>query len=202
MVTIPKPTKKRLILLQNVLENWQKQRITSIEIGKLLGCKDTLVRFDLKFVECVPGVSNGYFVEELKDAVKKVLSCSEEKESFKKCCVVGLGRLGEALLDDGIFYDSGFKIVAGFDSNVNKVELLRSTFELFPASRIETVCSQQKIEYAFLCCAESESGKMVQRLVRAGIKGIVNYTRSVFEVPENVKVENVSPVMALQIISK
>ena len=39
---------------------------------------------------------------------------------------------------------------------------------------------------------------MVGRLVNAGIKGIVNYTRAVLKVPPSVKVENVSPVLALQ----
>lgn len=195
MKALPVATKKRLVLLLELLQNWKKLRITSIEISKILGCKDTLVRSDFRFVKVPDGAKNGYDVQALKSSILKTLSSELQKE--RNCCVVGLGRLGAALLDDSIFESSSFKICAGFDSSVNRVELLRSTFELYPASRIESVCQQQKIEYAFLCCPNVEVEKMVQRLVNAGIKGIVNYTSVVFAVPENVKVQNVSPVVAL-----
>ena len=201
MKKIPEPTKKRLVLLISILNEWKENRITSLEMSRLLGCKDTLVRYDLKFLEIKPGVSNGYDVQDLLKSIRLALGFAEDKMIFadgvRKCCIVGLGRLGAALLDDGIFEGSGFKVCAGFDSSVNRVEMLRSTFELFPANRIETVCKAQKIEYAFLCCPESETEKMVQRLVNAGIKGIVNYTKSVFALPKNVKVQNVSPSAVL-----
>lgn len=153
------------------------------------------MRYDLSFLEVPAGAKNGYDVQSLKQGIRQALG--SEGCIQKKCCVVGLGRLGAALLDDGIFEGSDFKICAGFDSSVNRVELLRSSFELYPASRIESVCQQQKIQYAFLCCPNAEVEKMVQRLVNAGIKGIVNYTTAVFPVPPTVKVQNVSPVTAL-----
>ena len=193
--TLPKATKSRLVLLLGMLENWKKNRVSSIEISTLLSCKDSLVRYDLSFLEVPAGAKNGYDVQSLKQGIRQALGT--EGCIQKKCCVVGLGRLGAALLDDGIFEGSDFKICAGFDSSVNRVELLRSSFELYPASRIESVCQQQKIQYAFLCCPNAEVEKMVQRLVNAGIKGIVNYTTAVFPVPPTVKVQNVSPITAL-----
>lgn len=192
---LPEATKKRLVLLLGLLENWKKDHISSIEISRLLGCKDSLVRYDFRFINVPAGAKNGYDVGALQDQVRKSLGA--ENSGLKNCCIVGLGRLGAALLDDGIFEGSGFQVLAGFDSSVNRVELLRSTFELYPASRIESVCQQLKIEYAFLCCPNTEVEKMVQRLINAGIKGIVNYTTAVFAVPQNVKVQNVSPITAL-----
>ena len=196
MHVIPEATRKRLVLLTELLESWKNERITSIEMSNLLNCKDSLVRYDLRFVEAESGFKNGYSVQSLKESVEKSLNGKAAEK--KRCCIVGLGRLGAALLDSSFFEGSGFEISAGFDSSVNRVELLRSTFELFPASRIETVCAQKKIGYAFLSCPENEAEKMVQRLVNAGIRGIVNYTRCVFAVPQGVKVENASPVLALQ----
>lgn len=199
MKKLSRETQKRMILLLELLESWKKEKITSNEIAENLGCKPDLVRWDLRFLDFEKGVSNGYKAAELQKAVRSALNCTGGEE-LKKCCIVGLGRLGTALLDDGIFFGSGFKIVAGFDSSVNRVEMLRSTFELFPANRIESVVPQQGIEYALLCCAESEAQKMTDRLVRAGIKGIVNYTRSVLKVAAGIKIENVSPVLALQML--
>ena len=195
MKTLPYATRKRLVLLIELLQKWKKVRITSIELSQILGCKDSLIRSDFRFIKTAKGAKNGYDVQVLKSSISEIL-CSEF-QSERNCCVVGLGRLGVALLDNSIFEGSGFKICAGFDSSVNRVEMLRSTFELFPANRIESVCQQQKIQYAFLCCPNAEVEKMVQRLVNAGIKGIVNYTTAVFPVPPTVKVQNVSPITAL-----
>ena len=195
MKTLPSATRKRLVLLIELLQKWKKVRITSIELSQILGCKDSLIRSDFRFIKTAKGAKNGYDVQVLKSSISEIL-CSEFP-SERNCCVVGLGRLGAAILDNSIFEGSGFKICAGFDSSVNRVEMLRSTFELFPANRIETVCVQKKVQYAFLCCPDAEVEKMVQRLVNAGIKGIVNYTTAVFAVPPTVKVQNVSPITAL-----
>ena len=64
------------------------------------------------------------------------------------------------------------------------------------------MCAAKKIEYAVLCCPENEVQKMADRLVNAGIKGIVNYTAAVFFVPEHVKVQNVAPAVALALVEQ
>lgn len=200
-------TKKRLLLLLNFLKICEKKRVTSKEIAFLLGVKDSLVRYDFVQAELPAehrGFRNGYDVNVLAEDIKSALGLFGDDGSARKkrVCVVGLGRLGAAFLDNEFFEKSGFEVCAGFDSNLNRVELLRSTFELFPASRIETVCPLKKIEYAVLCCAESEIQKMADRLVKAGIKGLVNYTNAVFSVPDGIKVQNVSPVIALSLVEK
>lgn len=203
---IPAATKKRMILLLNLLKNWKKPRITSGEIALLLGVKDFLVRYDFAFLEFPArhrGYRNGYEISALEKDIQAALLRHGENSSEtaeKNLCIVGLGRLGAALLDDSFFEGSGFRVCAGFDSSLNRVELIRSTFELFPASRIESVCPAKKIEYALLCCDENEAQKMADRLVKAGIKGIVNYTRAIFAVPQNVKVQNISPAVALALL--
>lgn len=198
MPVIPGPTKRRLVQVFQFLCGWKKSRVTSAEISSFLGCKDSLVRHDFRFVECVPGISSGYDAAALKAAVAAVCGVPQaDGAARKKCCIVGLGRLGAALLDDAFFEASGFSVAAGFDSSVNRLEIMRSTFELYPASRIETVVPQRAVEYALLCCSEKEVPLMTERLLRAGIKGIVNYTKAVLNVPPEVRVENCSPVTAL-----
>ncbi len=203
---IPVSTKKRMVLLLNLLKKWQRPRITSKEIAALLGVKDSLVRCDFAFLEFPAehrGFRNGYEISVLEKDIQSSLLKYEDKDSAgveKRICIVGLGRLGAALLDDSFFEESGFKVCAGFDSSLNRVELIRSTFELFPASRIESVCTAKKIEYAVLCCPENEVQKMADRLVKAGVKGIVNYTRAVFAVPDYVGVQNISPAVALSLL--
>ena len=129
-------TKKRLFLLLNFLESCEKKRVTSKEIAFLLGVKDSLVRYDFVQAELPAehrGFRNGYDVNVLAEDIKSALGLFGDDGSARKkrVCVVGLGRLGAAFLDNDFFEKSGFEVCAGFDSNLNRVELLRSTFELF-----------------------------------------------------------------------
>jgi redox-sensing transcriptional repressor len=80
---------------------------------------------------------------------------------------------------------------------VNRTEILRSTFPLYPASRLETIIPAEHIAYAILSVGDADAQQIAARLVSCGICGIVNYTNIVLSVPDSVSVENVSPVTAL-----
>lgn len=213
---LPKVTRRRLIELEGVLAAWQKAKITSADISDLTGWKDSLIRHDLWLAGLGGGVSNGYVTADLLTAVRKanagpekagsaggVLSGGRDAGSANttNVCIVGLGRLGAALLDEALFEGSGFAIKAGFDSNVNRVEILRSTFPLYPAADMNWVIKQEHISRAILTVAAKDAQTMCDRLVKAGITGIVNMTNSVLRVPENVRLENLSILNSLKIIS-
>ena len=201
-VRLPKATKARLILLLQVLKTWKEPKITSVQIEEITGWKDSLIRHDFWLLKFAGGVSNGYLVNELEEKIRQALGIKTliEKEEKKKCCSVGLGRFGSALLDESFIDESNFIIKAGFDSNVNRVEILHSTFPLYPANEIQFVVKKEKIEYAILTVPQKEVAIMCARLTKAGIKGIVNMTDSVLTVPENIKVENLSIKNALNML--
>ena len=194
--SLPKATRRRLIELESVLKAWQKTKITSADISALTGWKNSLIRHDLWLAGLGgDGVSNGYVTANLLEAVQKA------NTEPVNVCIAGLGRLGAALLDETLFDGSGFVIKAGFDSNVNRVEILRSTFPLYPAADMSWVIKQERITKAILAVADKDAQSMCDRLVKAGITGIVNMTNSILRVPENVKLENLSILNSLKIIS-
>lgn len=206
IVDLPEPTKKRMIQLLQILKSWSSEKITSMAISNATGWKDSLIRHDLWLVGFNKGVSNGYYVKELIEVLEQILGLeshleAENQISVKKnCCIVGLGRLGAALLDENLVEGSPFVIKAGFDSNVNRVEILRSTFPLYPASEMQFIIRKEKIEYAILTVPSKDAQQMTDRLVKSGIKGIVNMTNLVLKIPENIKVENVSILNALNLV--
>ena len=208
---LPPATRKRLVQLEELLKSWSGEKITSAKICELTGWKDSLVRHDLwllrntPVVECsrserietiAHGVKNGYYTSELLKVVQS-LNHSETQN----VCIAGLGRLGAALLDENLFDGSQFVIKAGFDSNVNRVEILRSTFPLYPAAEMNWVIKQEKITLAVLAVAEKDAQNMCDKLIAAGVKGIVNMTRAVLKVPDGVKVENLSILNALKLVN-
>ena len=198
IVVLPEVTRKRMLILQNLLQNWQGEKITSVQISEITGWKDSLIRHDLWLLGYNKGISNGYLKDDLQEAISLALGF-ESKEV--NCCIVGLNRLGVALLDDATTEGSVFKIKAGFDSNVNRVEILRSTFPLYPATEMNYVIKQENISLAILTVADKDAQSMCDRLVKAGVTGIVNMTRAVLKVPDGVKIENLSVLNALKMIN-
>ena len=193
---LPPATRKRLVQLEELLKSWSGEKITSAKICELTGWKDSLVRHDLWLIgHTARGWKNGYSTAELLAEVQSI-----NKSEKQNVCIAGLGRLGAALLDENLFGGSQFVIKAGFDSNVNRVEILRSTFPLYPAAEMNWVIKQEKITLAILAVAEKDAQQMCDKLVKAGITGIVNMTRAVLKVPEGVKVENLSILNALKLI--
>ena len=228
-IDLPKPTRKRFIQLLAILQKWPDKKITSVAISEASGWKSSLIRHDLWLLGFKKGVSNGYYIEELEQVIKSALNISFKKDTFmlskkesnvaytsdsstavvgsgsaegifKKVCIAGLGRLGASLLDQNLFDNSVFEICAGFDSNVNRVEILRSTFPLYPASEMDFVIKREKINFAILTVADKDAQTMANRLIKAGIGGIVNMTNVLLKVPQNVKVENLSIITALNLL--
>ena len=228
-IDLPKPTRKRFIQLLAILQKWPDKKITSVAISEASGWKSSLIRHDLWLLGFKKGVSNGYYIEELEQVIKSALNISFKKDTFmlskkesnvaytsdsltavvgsgsaegifKKVCIAGLGRLGASLLDQNLFDNSVFEICAGFDSNVNRVEILRSTFPLYPASEMDFVIKREKINFAILTVADKDAQTMANRLIKAGISGIVNMTNVLLKVPQNVKVENLSIITALNLL--
>lgn len=196
---LPEASKKRMVQLLQILKAWPQKKITSAQINEITGWKDSLIRHDFWLLgKNLNGVSNGYSVENLIFVLEELICDS----STKNCCIVGLGRLGAALLDQSFFESSGFEIKVGFDSNLYRVEILRTSFPLYPADDMPWVIKQEKIEYAILSVQNKDAQAMTDRLVKTGIKGIVNLTQRLVKTPASVKVENLSIINALNLLAR
>ena len=181
---VSEPSTRRLVLLAEFLSRTDKARITSVELASFVHWSSALIRHDIASIGFCGGVSNGYDVRRLCDAILCFFEIAPAS-SEKKCCIVG----------------TGYKIVAGFDPNVNRTEILRSAFPLYPASRIETVVASERIEYAILASKNEDAASLASRLVSCGIRGIVNYTDAVLGSTVSAAVENASPVTLLRTLS-
>ena len=198
MQNIPSPTKRRLVLLERLLSAYKEKTITSQKIQELTGWTSAVVRRDISWIDVKCGATNGYKVAELKAALVKSFNLEQTEQ---RCCIVGLGRMGQALLDTSELFESSFKIVAGFDSSVNKTEVLSSAFPLHPTTLMKKIIKEEAISFAILTVDPEEAQPRTELLLDCGIKGIVNYTPCVLTVPKGVSVENVSLLTALSTLA-
>lgn len=198
MKNIPGPSGKRLVILSQLLTQLseKKEKTTSTEISELTGWSEATIRRDISLLELHSGKSNGYSINELNEAICSALNIAKS-DKIHKCCIVGLGKLGEALLSSPYFEKSNFKIVAGFDSNSNRIEIIKSTVPLYSTADFERVMKMEQMEYAILAVPDEKAQKYAEKIMQAGIKGIVNYTSTVLTLPPQIKIQNVGPVTAL-----
>jgi len=69
-----------------------------------------------------------------------------------------------------------FKIVAGFDSSINRLETIITEIPVYPTHQIEEIIKGQNIELAVLTVPGEAAENTVEKLVLAGIRGIVNFS--------------------------
>ena len=93
----------------------------------------------------------------------------------RNACIVGLGRLGSAILNYPDFIPSGFEIKAGFDSNINKIELIITDIPLYPSYEIEEAVRREKIQLGIIAVPPQSAQNTAKKLIDGGVKGIVNF---------------------------
>jgi redox-sensing transcriptional repressor len=194
MEQISEPTKERLLYLMRVLDHAGTNFITSGEIEQKTGWASHTIRKDISCLDGDFGSTQGYDAEALKGAIRTALGLNT-KRTF---CIVGLGRLGSAYLNFDGYQKEGFELAAGFDSSVNRVEILKAPVPLFPVYKMTEVISRFNIEMALLCVPGEAAQQAAENLTAAGIKSIVNFAPVVLDLGSDVFVRNVYVVNELR----
>ncbi|MGI5070964.1 CoA-binding protein [Treponema pectinovorum] len=200
MKEISENSKKRLLILSRLLSQQTQTRLTSLKIAELTGWSDTTIRKDLSLLGLHFGVSNGYDVKSLKQGIDSALGFNLPLIK-QNVCIVGLSEIGQALLNPIFFGKTPFSLVAGFDTNQNRLDLIKTKIPLFPTLDLETKIRQLNINFALLAVADEKAQFMAERLVNYGIKAIINYTNTVLSLPKNIKLTNASPSALLSKIA-
>ncbi|MBD3393897.1 MAG: redox-sensing transcriptional repressor Rex [Chitinivibrionales bacterium] len=198
---IPRPTITRLCILFRLLEDLLiegKTRISSTELGTALGVRPHSVRKDINYLGEVGDIGSGYDTARLRDRVRRKLGLDRRRNA----CVVGLGRLGSAILAYERFANSGYTIVAGFDSNINKLETIRTDIELFEAYEISDVVRRKNVEIGVIAVPAPAAQEAADRLIEGGVRGIVNFSPALIRHNvETVNITNMDIVREFTILS-
>ena len=197
---IPNNTLNRLCRIYGYLSNQQKQGIefvSSAMLAKAVAATDYSVRKDISLLDITGYTRKGYGVESLREELGKKLNLNQKR----RACIVGLGRLGTALLDYENFQDDGFEIIAGFDKSINKIERLHTQVELFPVSSLEDTVKRLSIDVGIIAVPAEAAQEVADRLVSGGIKGILNFSPAKIVVAENIVFHDMDFTGALRFIA-
>ena len=175
MKNLPFPVLHRLSLAFGILNKYEEQgvsRISSSELGNHLGQSAHTIRKDINCCGVAGGAGTKYEIAALKKLIRDQLGFG----ITRNCCIVGFGKLGSAILDHlpGAT-DGTCRLVAGFDSNVNRLETVKASIPLFPAYRIEEIVRQMKIELAIITVAPEQAQEVADRCCDGGVVGLLNF---------------------------
>lgn len=172
-MNLPKTSVTRLCLIYEYLSQTPDiKRISSKELGMVLGIEAHTIRKDLNFFGEIGLSGAGYNRDQLLTILEKHLGLSNQYNA----CVVGLGKLGSVLLESKNIFSSTLTVVAGFDSHINRLETMSTPIELFPLWEIENVIVRKNISLALLAVENEKAQETTDLLVKSGIKGVLNFS--------------------------
>lgn len=200
MKRIADSTVRRLSAYLRFLEDFEGRGLSTIssdELARRCGTTSAQVRKDLSFFGSFGKRGLGYSVPELARRLREILGLGRQW----KVVIIGAGKIGAALAQYRGFKQRGFKILAAYDSNPDKVGTPLEGISVRDISHLEKDVHKEPPDIAVLAVPSENAQAVVDRLVRAGIKAILNFAPIQLQVPSDVTVKTVNMAMELESLS-
>ncbi len=178
----------------NQLVEQGREVTSSQELGELLGISSAQIRKDLSHFGEFGKQGTGY---------NTTFLCAQLEEILQVDCVwpvvvIGAGNLGQALASYNGFENRGFRIVALFDSDPQKVANSADTLKVQPIAEMPLVVEKYGCQIAIIAVPAVGAQDVADGLVKAGIKSILCYAPTTLTLPKDVRVEYIDPVIYFQ----
>ncbi|HEY1357352.1 MAG TPA: redox-sensing transcriptional repressor Rex [Thermoleophilaceae bacterium] len=171
-----------------------KETISSQELADYTHVNSTQIRRDLSGFGKFGKRGVGYNVDSLVSQIRKILRTTGRHN----IALFGAGHLGQAIAGSEIFGDHGFKIVAVFDTDENKVgNQVSDSLTVAPYGELGRVVKDEEVVVGVLAVPTDAAQKVADDLVGAGVKIIFNYSEALLQVPPEVTVHTSSPAVDL-----
>lgn len=178
----------------SLFENEGREVTSSQELGKRLGISSAQIRKDLSHFGEFGKQGTGYKTVFLKERLTEILNLHKTWS----VALIGFGYLGNAVMHYADFPEKGFYIQAVFDNDPEKVGQIINNNTIQDIKHLENTIQTKKIKIAILTVPITVAQEIVNRLVTAGVKGILNYAPITLSAPADVKIQNIDPVVHLQ----
>lgn len=194
---LPRPAVGRLSLYFRELHRLADQgetHINSKQLGALVDVSPAVVRRDLSSLGTIGRRGVGYRIDKLTDQIGVVLGSGLQWQVV----LVGVGSLGDALLRYRGFERLGFRLVAAFDLDPNKIGKQIGGVSIWNAATMAGKLAELSPDLAILAVPVDEAAMVAADLVAAGISGILNFAPTTLRLPGSTAVVNVDLASELQ----
>src|SRR4051812_35674887 len=197
---IAESTVRRLSIYLRFLEEFEVRgasTVSSEELARRGGTTSAQVRKDLSFFGSFGKRGLGYSVPELATALREILGLGREW----RVVIIGAGKIGAALAQYRGFRQRGFRIVAAYDTNPDKIGRPLEGIEVRDMARLEPDVARDRPDIAVLAIPSDDAQAVLDRVVKAGIKAVLNFAPAQLHAPADVTVKAVNMAMELEGLS-
>lgn len=191
---------RRLSIYLRFLEEFESgglATVSSDELAKRGGTTSAQVRKDLSLFGSFGKRGLGYSVPELLGSLRDIMGLGREWRVY----IIGAGKIGAALAQYRGFRLRGFVVVGIYDNNAALVGSSRDGLTVRDVAHLERDAARERPEIAVLTIPGEEAQKVVDRVVAAGIRAILNFAPAQLHVPSDVTLKNVNMAMELESLS-
>jgi redox-sensing transcriptional repressor len=180
-------------ILSRLLEEGAKV-VSSHQLGGLLQVTPAQIRKDLSYFGRFGKQGRGYDVVHLLERLKEILGLNVQWN----VAVVGVGRLGRAILSYPGFTPDGFRLVAACDGDPGVVGEEIAGLTVLPMDQLDRVVREKQISIAIVAVPVNRTQEVIDQLVDCGVQAILNYAPITPQVQRGVRVRNIDPILSLQ----
>jgi len=162
-------------------------RVFSENLADAVGVTAAQVRKDFSIFGIRGNRRGGYQADQLIAQIREILG----KDKVHNFILVGAGNLGKALLRYPGFEKSSIKILASFDIDPAKMES-ETKIPVLPLEEIEAYIQKKQIRFGIISVPDFAAQQVCQIMVKAGIKGILNFAPVRLKVPEDCVIRNIN----------
>ncbi len=167
---------------------------SSHELGKRLGISSAQIRKDLSHFGGFGKQGTGYKIAYLREQLRQVLKVEREWQ----VALIGAGDLGSAVARYRGFAERGFHITHVFDSSTEKIGRSLGTYRIQPIDQAPRILVEEEIRIAMIAVPAEYAQGVAEMLIAAGVRAILNYAPINLNVPPEVHVQYIDPVLHLQ----
>jgi redox-sensing transcriptional repressor len=197
---IAESTIHRLSLYYRALASLERENqatVSSKELAKREKLTPAQVRKDLSFFGSFGTRGLGYPVKDLKAKIAAILGLDRSW----KVAMVGVGNIGSALVSYKEFQKQGFNIVKIFDNDQRKIGSNHKGIVVSDIRNLQKEIDEDKLEMIILAVPPANAQAIVDDVVKAGVKAILNFAPVNLIVPDDVFVRNENMSMELEYLS-
>lgn len=168
--------------------------VSSQQLGDFLQITPAQIRKDLSYFGRFGKQGRGYGVRRLVGRLRHILGL----DRTWNVAVVGVGRLGRSIISYPGFAPEGFRVVCAFDSNPQVIGQVAGGLLVHDVVNFREVADAEGVSIAIVAVPASAAQDVIDLLVEAEVKAILNYAPKSAVVPSGVRVQHVDPVVSLQ----
>ncbi|GBD11971.1 Redox-sensing transcriptional repressor Rex [bacterium HR23] len=194
---VPEVVVERLPLYVRALKELAQRQVevvSSKELGERLHTTPAQIRKDLSSFGRFGKQGRGYSVRTLLTALQQILGLDREWH----VAVIGVGRLGRAIISYPGFAPEGFKVVAALDNDPRQIGQVIGGLMVQPIEELPRLVKEQDIQITIVAVPREHAQEVIDLAVQAGVRAILNYAPITPRVPNGVRVQNIDPVLSLQ----